>query len=122
MKLKLSTLRKTWIIDIDGTVFIHNGYLDGRDTLVPGFRSFYRQIDPNDYILLVTSREKKYKPQTLKSLKKFQIRFDNILFDIPKGERILINDIKPRGLQTGLLVLNKRDKFPRVKIMVDDEL
>lgn len=119
MILKLSNLPKTWIIDIDGTIFIHNKYLESEDALVPKFLDFYKQIDPNDYILLVTSREKKYQSQTLKSLKKFKIRFDHILFDIPNGERILINDIKPRGLKTGLVILNKRDNFGDVRIVID---
>ena len=33
----LSTLPKTWILDLDGTILKHNGYrTDGRDTVLPG--------------------------------------------------------------------------------------
>ena len=35
--LVLSTLPKTWILDLDGTIVKHNGYkMDGVDTLLPG--------------------------------------------------------------------------------------
>ena len=34
-RMVLSTLPKTWILDLDGTVVKHNGYkLDGKDTLL----------------------------------------------------------------------------------------
>ena len=37
----LSTLSKTWIFDIDGTLVKHNGYkLDGRDTLLEGAKEY----------------------------------------------------------------------------------
>ena len=36
-KKKISSLKKTWLFDIDGTIVKHNGYkLDGEDTLLPG--------------------------------------------------------------------------------------
>lgn len=31
MELKLSTLRKTWIFDLDGTLVVHNGYREDGD-------------------------------------------------------------------------------------------
>ena len=40
-RLILSTLPKTWIFDLDGTLVKHNGYkLDGRDTLLSGAREY----------------------------------------------------------------------------------
>ena len=33
-QLVLSTLPQTWLIDIDGTIFTHNGYLEGADQLI----------------------------------------------------------------------------------------
>ena len=38
-QLILSTLPKTWIFDLDGTILKHNGYkIDGEDTLLPGVK------------------------------------------------------------------------------------
>lgn len=34
--LKLSSLPKTWIFDLDGTILVHNGYKNGGDRILPG--------------------------------------------------------------------------------------
>ena len=40
-KLILSTLPKTWIFDLDGTIVRHNGYkLDGKDSLLAGMKEY----------------------------------------------------------------------------------
>ena len=100
---------KTWILDVDGVVFIHNSHLDGDDVLVDGIRNFIDSIPKDDYVLLLTARDYKYKDQTLMSLKKHGIRYDEILFGMPKGERILINDAKPDGQATAYALNPKRD-------------
>ena len=46
----------------------------------------------------------------MENLNKYNIRYDKIIFDIPTGERILINDIKPQGLNTALCWNITRDK------------
>ena len=39
--LTLSTLPKTWIFDLDGTLLKHNGYkTDGHDTLLDGVKEY----------------------------------------------------------------------------------
>lgn len=44
-KLILSTLPKTWIFDLDGTLVKHNGYkLDGADTLLAGAKEYLESI------------------------------------------------------------------------------
>ena len=40
-----------------------------------------------------------------------KIRYDHIIFDLPYGERILVNDIKPGGLQTSIAVNTQRDEW-----------
>jgi len=122
-KLKLSTLPKTWLIDVDGVVFFHNNYKrTGKDKLIKEFKLFTNQISENDYIVLLTSRKKKYEKLTKGSLKKFKIRYDKIIFEVPKGERILINDIKPRGLITAHAINIKRNSFPKYTIEIDENL
>lgn len=108
--LHLSTLGKTWIIDIDGTLVKHNGYkLDGQDTLLPGVTAFFAKISPQDKIILLTAR----KPHDIPSLKDFlarhKIRYDYLLPNLPVGERILINDTKPSGLVCGYALNKQRD-------------
>lgn len=121
-QLKLSLLPKTWLIDIDGVIFIHNNYLYGEDKPVLGFLEFYKQIDKNDFVLLLSSREEKYKEITEKSLQKYNIKYDKIIFGLPKGERIIINDTKPKGLKTALAINPSRNKFPKIKIVYSESL
>lgn len=104
-KMTLSKLAKTWIFDLDGTIVKHNGYiLDGQDTLLEGVPEYLSSIPDTDRIIILTSRIEQYKEQTLRFLEEKNIRYDTILFDMPFGERILINDRKPSGLDMAVAV------------------
>ena len=110
-ELVLSPLGHTYFIDIDGTICKHNGYkLDGEDTLLPGVKEFFASLSKEDKVILVTSRTDEYKEATIAFLKKNNISYDQIIFNAPYGERIVINDDKPSGLVTGHAVNLKRDQ------------
>lgn len=110
--LKLSTLPKSWIFDLDGTILKHNGYiLDGIDTLLPGAKEYIDSIPEEDKIIIFTSRKDEYRQMTIDFLKENQIRFDEILFHMPMGERIVVNDRKPSGLDMAVAVNLDRDEF-----------
>lgn len=117
--LVLSTLPKTWIFDLDGTLVKHNGYkIDGRDTLFPGAKEYVDGIPTEDYVLILTSRTDEYKEMTLEFLKENGIRYDEIMFNIPMGERIVVNDRKPSGIDMAVAVNVDRDEacgFPVVE-------
>lgn len=116
-KLLLSTLPKTWIFDLDGTIVKHNGYkVDGQDSLLPGVREYLANLPANDRIIIVTSRMEEYRNRTICFLKAQSIRYDVILFDMPMGERIVVNDRKPSGLDMAIAVNLERNQFklPRV--------
>lgn len=108
----LSTLPKTWIFDLDGTLLKHNGYkIDGRDTLLPGAKEYLDALPKEDHILILTSRTEEYREDTLSFLKENEIRYDEILFNMPYGERIVVNDKKPSGLLTAVAINPERDRF-----------
>lgn len=107
--LILSPLAHTWIIDFDGTLVEHNGYKTGEDKFLPGAKEFLLSIPKNDYILIMTAREKEARKKTEKFLKLHNIRYNKILFEMPMGERILINDDKPSGLKCAYAVSPKRN-------------
>lgn len=122
-KIKVSPLGKTWILDIDGTIVKHNGYkIDGFDTFLPGAEDFLKAIPKDDKIIFLTSRTKEYKEVTETFLKENQIRFDMIIYGLPYGERILINDKKPSGLRTSLAFNTDRDVFLECDFVVDENL
>lgn len=114
----LSTLPKTWIFDIDGTIVKHNGYkLDGHDTLLDGAREYIAALPPEDFVLLLTSRTDEYREMTIDFLKANNIRFDEIIFNMPLGERIVVNDRKPSGIDMSIAVNLDRDhpKYPVIE-------
>lgn len=111
-EIVLSTLPKVWVFDLDGTLLKHNGYkIDGYDTILPDVKKYLSTIPPEDKIVIFTSRTEIEREQTVSFLAKEQIRYDIILFDMPVGERIIINDKKPSGLDMAVAFSLERDMF-----------
>ena len=120
-ELILSTLPKTWIFDLDGTIVKHNGYkIDGVDTLLPGMKEYIDAIPAEDNILILTSRLEQYRELTLKFLTDNAIRYDEIIFEMPMGERIVVNDRKPSGIDMAVAINTDRDK--PVDVVIKREL
>lgn len=116
--LELSNLPKTWIFDLDGTILKHNGYkIDGEDSLLPGAKEYIGHIPKEDKIIILTSRTLEYKEQTKRFLDANCIRYDEILFQIPMGERVIVNDRKPSGLNMAIALNMDRDLFSLPQII-----
>ena len=121
--LELSTLAKTWILDIDGTLVKHNGYkIDGHDTLLDGVKEFFEKISPDDKVVLLTARKEVYLPALKEFLKANNIRYDYLLTDMPMGERILVNDRKPSGLDMAFAINKNRDENLDIVYKINEEL
>lgn len=120
---KVSPLGKTWILDLDGTLVKHNGYkIDGKDTWLEGAEEFLSNIPETDKIVFLTSRTDNEKKITEKFLAEHDIRYNDIVYNAPYGERILVNDKKPSGLLTAIAVNTDRDKFMQDIFEVSEEL
>ena len=104
-----SDLTKTWLFDLDGPLVKHNGHKNGGDILLSGVLEFFYTIPENDVIIILTARSSKYKDITESFLKNNGIFFDFIVYNLPVGERILINDKKPSGMQTAYAYNLERD-------------
>ena len=117
-KVVLSQLGHTWVLDLDGTLVKHNGYLlDGYDTMLEGATDFLANIPEEDLVIIVTSRKTEYREQTLQFLKDNNVKYDHIIFEAPYGERIVVNDRKPSGLQTAISINIDRDNsLPEIVI------
>jgi hypothetical protein len=123
MKLSLSRLAHTWFIDLDGTVLAHNGHLSGDERLLPGVLSFWETIPPGDTVILLSARKDSEREASLRFIRECGLRYDLALFDLPTGERVLINDRKPSGLPTAFSVNVQRDEgLARLKVLVDPTL
>lgn len=113
MKFDLSSLKKTWFIDLDGTVVKHNlDYMTKEDELLSGTKEFWRHnIEESDTVILVTNRVAANREKTEAFLKKSGIRYNQLITDLPNGERICVNDIKPStGLKTAVAINVVRDE------------
>lgn len=121
--LEFSPLAKTWILDVDGTLVKHNGYkIDGYDTLLDGVREFFETLNPDDKVVLLTARKEEYLPALKDFLAKNNIRYDFLLTDMPMGERILVNDRKPSGLDMSFAINKNRDDVFNVAYKINEEL
>ena len=121
--LELSTLVKTWILDIDGTLVKHNGYkIDGYDTLLEGVKEFFENLSPEDKVILLTARKEEYLPALKEFLKANKIHYDYLLTDMPMGERILVNDRKPSGLDMAFAINKNRDKSLNIAYRINEDI
>ena len=110
--LTLSSLPHTWFIDLDGTILEHNAHLTQKgDILLPGAKEFLAGIPEKDTVIFLTSRKECYRETTESFLKKNSIYYDGIIFSLPYGERIIINDKKESGLRTCHAVNLERNQF-----------
>lgn len=122
-KLILSPLNHTWILDLDGTILKHNGYkIDGYDSFLDGAEDFLNTIPADDMVIFVTSRTDDYRKITEDFLLKHKVKYDTIVYNAPYGERILINDKKPSGLNMALAVSTERDKIAEIEMEIDKTL
>ena len=121
--LEFSPLAKTWVLDVDGTLVKHNGYkIDGCDTLLDGVKEFFETLNPDDKVVLLTARKEEYLPALKVFLAKNNIRYDFLLTDMPMGERILVNDRKPSGLDMSFAINKNRDDVFNVAYKINEEL
>jgi len=120
IRLCLSPLPHLWLIDIDGTIVSHNGHIYDQEKLLPGVKEFWRSIPTIDTIILLTARDHSFTHHTIEWLKKNQLRFDRIIFGLPTGERILINDSKESGLHTAIaLNICRNTGLNKVAVEID---
>lgn len=121
-ELTLSPLGHTWILDVDGTLCIHNGYKDGEDTLLPGVKEFFAQLPAGDMVILLTSRTEEQREDLAAFMKRHGLRYDHIICSAPMGERILINDNKPSGLHCAYAIAKPRDAALHIAMQVDERI
>ncbi|NPV88357.1 hypothetical protein HPY42_02345 [Coprothermobacteraceae bacterium] len=122
MKIVLSNVPKLWLIDLDGTIVKHNGYLQGGDELLPGAKEFLDSLPETDVIFILSARPEEYRENTESFLKAKGVRFDKLIMGLPQGERILINDVKPSGLQTAHAINVERDQGLAIQVVVCKDL
>ncbi len=121
--IEVSSLSHTWILDVDGTLVKHNGYkIDGYDTLLEGVKEFFETLPKEDKVILLTARKGQYLEDLKNFLTQNNLRYDYLLVDMPMGERILVNDKKPSGLNTAYAINKNRDEKLNIAYKINEEL
>lgn len=119
----VSSLPKTWILDLDGTIVKHNGYkTDGCDSFLPGAEEFLKNIPQEDMVIFITSRAEEHRRMTERFLQAHGVRYNGIICGAPYGERILVNDRKPSGLGMAIAVNTIRDQFMDTVFVLNEAL
>jgi histidinol phosphatase-like enzyme len=95
-------MKKTIFIDIDGTLVKHQGNMSNMFLcdmeILPGVLEKLNEWDAKGYkIILTTGRKECLRKLTKKQLLKNGIFYDQLIMGLTRGERILINDIKPNN-------------------------
>ena len=127
-ELRISPLNHTWRLDFDGTLVRHNGYKDGitnKDEWLPGALDFLHSIPVDDYVLILTAREDEedVRSRTIEFIRAAGVRFNDIKFGMPMGERILMNDNKPSGLVCSHAITPERNQgLKEFKLIIDENL
>ena len=121
-KITLSPLGHTWIFDLDGTLVRHNGYKERGEELLPGAKDLLGRIPAGDMVVIVTARKDEVREQTEEFLRANGIRYDHIIFNAPYGERIVVNDRKPSGLNMSVAVNLDRDEIRSLDFVIDETL
>lgn len=107
----MNKLDKTWFFDLDGTIVEHGGLeIKGYDTLLPNVKEVFDKIPDTDLIIITTARPISKKFETETFLINNNIKFNNIIYELKKGKRILINDMKPDGYKCAESISVKRDE------------
>jgi hypothetical protein len=106
----LENLSRTWFIDLDGTIVEHNGYKTNGEKLLPNSKIFFESLNEKDYVIITTARDEIFREVTENFLKENNIRYNQIIFGLPTGYRILINDDKPDGTKTAYCLNIERNK------------
>lgn len=113
------THSRTWFVDIDGTIFedktndeidiiIQNYKFDSylQEKPIPKNLEFFRNLPKKDKIIITTARETKHREHTLKALEYHRMPYDDYIFDLGSGPRIVVNDIKPANADGNLSPLD----------------
>lgn len=92
---------KTYFFDIDGTIVKNLSYEDLElhvkdptfiQELLPGVKKFFISLKENDIVIFTTARSTVYREMTIRTLKYHNIKYKQLIMDLPSGERYLIND------------------------------
>ena len=112
----IENLPKTIICDIDGCIFQHMGNLcsmqSEKPVLLRGVKEKFDEWDKKAYkIVLLTGRKESMRAITENQLLSHGLFWDVLVMGATRGQRVLINDLKPSiEMPTAIAINLKRDE------------
>ena len=107
---------KTVFCDLDGCIFKHHGdiaaILTNTCELLPGAREAFKKWEHKGYtIIITTGRPESLRYLTEQQMKEAGLYYHHLIMNLPRGQRVVINDIKPgRKGKTAACVNIERNK------------
>lgn len=91
---------KTIFCDLDGCIFKHYGsiaeILTNPCELLPGVQETFKMWIHKGYIVIITTgRPKSLRAVTEQQIHNAGLYYHHLIMDLPRGQRVVINDIKP---------------------------
>ena len=118
----------TLFIDLDGTL-VYNSAQYSRpkwgetDGILPNILASNRLFDSGKVqVIITTSRKENFREQTQKQLEKIGIKYHSIIFGLPHGRRIVINDYSPTNRFKSCDAINIRRDSSELKEMLEDSI
>jgi len=110
----MNTPRKTYFLDIDGTLLHHGhdlaGMMMGEPRLIEGTQeTLLKWRAEGHYIVITTARPEGLRSLTETHLNQVGIFYDQLVMGLTSGPRVLINDTKPDGRITAFAHSIERD-------------
>jgi hypothetical protein len=110
-KYIMENLPKTIICDIDGCILEHQGNLLDMQIkepkLLPGVKEQFDEWDKKAYkIIFLTGRKESMRQKTEEQLRSFGLFWDDLIMGATRGQRILINDLKPTSDMPTAVAIN----------------
>jgi len=101
----------TYFIDIDGTINSHKSDLPITDS--DGIKPFFNKLERlNAKIIITTGRKESERATVIFILNELGIHFDELIMGCNRGERVIINDVKPpNDMPTACAINVDRDNF-----------
>jgi hypothetical protein len=109
---KYCKMFKTIFIDLDGTLVKNSGQyfgeIWGTTDILENNVEYIRELKKTQfiYIIITTSRKSDFKQVTIEQLNKFNIPYDQIIFDLPHCTRYLINDFANTNSYPSAVAIN----------------
>ena len=116
-------MKKTLFIDIDGTLVKHQGNLskmitNEMEVLPSTIEKLNEWNEAGHCIILTTGRKETLRKITEEGLLKNGIFYDQLVMGLTRGERVVINDIKPGNDMkvASAIQINRNDGLKNVNI------